>query len=60
MKASQGVRSIRFGPFAIDESAHELRCNGARVPLQEKQFRLLMALLKRPNEVVTRAELHEA
>ena len=58
MKVSSEIRSLRFGPFAVDASAHQLRRNGVRAPLQEKQFRLLMTLLNRPNEVVSRAELH--
>lgn len=50
---------IRFGRFVVDRSTHELRRNGLRIPLQEKQFRLLVALLERPNEVVLRTELEK-
>jgi DNA-binding winged helix-turn-helix (wHTH) protein/TolB-like protein len=47
----------RFGPFLVDPHAGELRRDGTIVPLQDLPFRLLTALLERPGEVVTRAEL---
>ena len=47
----------RFGPFSVDTRAGELRHDGTIVPLQDLPFRLLTALLERPGEVVTRAEL---
>lgn len=51
---------IRFGRFRVDLTTHRLTRDGARVSLQEKQFRLLLALLARPNAVVERSELHHA
>jgi len=48
---------LRFGPFEVDTRAGELRRDGTLVPLQDLPFRLLTALLARPNDVVTRAEL---
>jgi len=48
---------IRFGPFEADLDAGRLRRDGAQVPLQDLPFRLLAALLERPGEVLTRAEL---
>jgi DNA-binding winged helix-turn-helix (wHTH) protein/TolB-like protein len=47
----------RFGPFHVHTRAGELRRDGTIVPLQDLPFRLLTALLDRPGEVVTRAEL---
>ena len=47
----------RFGPCLVDPRAGELRRDGTIVPLQDLPFRLLTALLERPGEVVTRAEL---
>src|SRR5262245_24642610 len=47
----------RFGPFQVDTRAGDLRRDGTVVPLQDLPFRLLTALLERPGEVVTRAEL---
>jgi DNA-binding winged helix-turn-helix (wHTH) protein/TolB-like protein len=48
---------IRFGPFDADVNAGQLRRDGVLVPVQDLPFRLLAALLERPGEVVTRAEL---
>jgi DNA-binding winged helix-turn-helix (wHTH) protein/TolB-like protein len=48
---------IRFGPFEADVDAGKLRRDGAQVPIQDLPFRLLAALLERPGEVLTRAEL---
>src|SRR5262252_2821230 len=51
------VKRVRFGAFEIDLDSGELWRDGAAVPLQDLPFRLLAALLERPGEVVTRAEL---
>src|SRR5215510_12585392 len=48
---------LRFGPFEVDALAGELRRDGTVVPLQDLPFRLLVALLERSGDVVTRAEL---
>lgn len=48
---------MRFGEFEIDERGGELRRNGARIKLQDLPFRMLVVLLRRPGEVVTRDEL---
>jgi DNA-binding winged helix-turn-helix (wHTH) protein len=48
---------IRFGPFEADVEAGRLRRDGAQVPMQDLPFRLLAALMERPGEVLTRAEL---
>ena len=52
--------SYRFGPFEADISRRELRKFGLRVRLERKPFKLLIALLQRPGELVTRAELKRA
>ena len=51
--------TLKFGPFELDPSLGELRKNGVRIPIQEKPFLLLMALLERQGDLVTRAELHQ-
>jgi DNA-binding winged helix-turn-helix (wHTH) protein/TolB-like protein len=53
------VSRLRFGPFEADPASGELLRDGQRVPLQDLPFRLLVALLERPGEVVTRVELAE-
>lgn len=47
----------RFGQFEIDAAACELRKNGLRLRIQEQPLRILVALLERPGEIVTREEL---
>jgi cholera toxin transcriptional activator len=49
----------RFGEFEADVRAAELRKNGTRLKLQLQPFQVLLALLQRPNEVVTREELRQ-
>ena len=48
---------IRFGSFEVDLRSGELRRNGAGVRLQRQPFQVLVKLLERPGEVVTREEL---
>jgi DNA-binding winged helix-turn-helix (wHTH) protein/TolB-like protein len=48
---------VAFGPFVADLASGELWRDGVAVPLQDLPFRLLAALLERPGELVTRAEL---
>lgn len=50
----------RFGAFELDPLAHELTRDGTQVPLQDHPFRLLLTLLLRPGELVSREELVEA
>jgi DNA-binding winged helix-turn-helix (wHTH) protein len=51
------MKRLRFGAFEADLDSGELWADGALVPLQDLPFRLLAALLERPGELVTRAEL---
>lgn len=48
---------IQFGVFTVDVRSGELRKHGTRVKLQERPFQLLVALLERPGQVITRDEL---
>ena len=52
-------RRIRFGPFELDKQTGELWKNGAKVRLQGKPFQVLVALLERPGEPVSREELQQ-
>jgi DNA-binding winged helix-turn-helix (wHTH) protein/TolB-like protein len=51
---------IKFGEFDADVASGQLRRNGEPVSIQDLPFRLLTALLDRPGEVVSRAELTTA
>jgi DNA-binding winged helix-turn-helix (wHTH) protein len=50
-------RYIHFGPFRIDQQRQEVTRNGARLKLQGKVYQVLLILLEKPGEVVTREEL---
>lgn len=52
-----GCPVVRFGVFEVDPRAGELRKRGVKLRLQEQPLALLLALLERPGEVVTRVEL---
>jgi DNA-binding winged helix-turn-helix (wHTH) protein len=52
-------RYIHFGPFQIDQQRQEVSRNGSRLKLQGKVYQVLMALLEKPGEVVTREELRQ-
>jgi len=50
---------MRFGQFELDLAAGELYRDGRRVRLQEQPRQVLIALVGRPGDVVTREELRE-
>jgi TolB-like protein/DNA-binding winged helix-turn-helix (wHTH) protein len=54
---SEAVRVYRFGTFAVDVKTGELTSDGQRMPLREQPLQLLLALLERPGELITREEL---
>jgi len=52
-------RILQFGVFQCDVSAGELHKNGIKVKLSDQPFRLLVLLLERQGEMVSRRELCE-
>jgi DNA-binding winged helix-turn-helix (wHTH) protein len=50
-------RYIRFGPFQVDQHREEVSKNGTRLKLQGKVYQVLVALIEKQGEVVTRDEL---
>jgi DNA-binding winged helix-turn-helix (wHTH) protein len=54
-----GPRFVRFGPFQVDQQRQEVTKNGSRLKLQGKMYQVLVALLEKPHEVVTREELRQ-
>jgi TolB-like protein len=52
-------QNIRFGPYEVNLSSHELRKHGLRIRLAEKPFQILEFLLEHAGEVVTRKELRQ-
>lgn len=57
MAPSGTPAAFRFGPYEADTRTRRLRKRGVRVHLPGKSFELLVALLERPREAVTREEL---
>jgi len=56
-KASETSHILAFGDFSLELRTGELRSNGHHTILQDKPFQILVALLERPGEMVTREEL---
>src|SRR6516164_10028004 len=52
-------RIFHFGPFEAVESTGELRKHGIRTKLHAQPFQVLVMLLERPSELVTREELRQ-
>jgi DNA-binding winged helix-turn-helix (wHTH) protein len=60
VKASSSVPpTLRFGVFELDPKAGELRKKGMKIRLQGQPVDILVMLLQRPGETVTREELQE-
>ncbi len=57
MSAETACRIFRFGAFEVNESEGELRKNGIRIKLHAQPFQVLMALLEKPSELVTREDI---
>jgi cholera toxin transcriptional activator len=59
MANSTSAPLYRFDSYEADVRSGELRKDGERLRIQEQPFQVLIALLERPREVVTRDELRE-
>ena len=59
-EASIKARYVRFGPFCIDQNRQQVSRNGVRLRLQGKVYQVLIVLLQKQGEVVTREELKQA
>jgi DNA-binding winged helix-turn-helix (wHTH) protein/tetratricopeptide (TPR) repeat protein len=57
LKPSEATVRFRFGPYEVDLRSAELRKNGIKLKMQELPFNLLVALLERPGEIVSREQL---
>jgi DNA-binding winged helix-turn-helix (wHTH) protein len=49
----------KFGDFAVDTRAGELFRRGKKIKLQHQPMQVLLALLEKPGEIVTREELRQ-
>src|SRR5215472_4879911 len=60
MATSASSRPVqRFGGFEVDPRSRELRRKGKRVRMQDQPLEVLLLLIERRGEVVTRDELKE-
>jgi len=50
-------RWVQFGPYCADLRARELTKHGIRLKLQSRPFEILVLLLERPGDVVTREDI---
>jgi len=50
---------VRFGIFELDPRTGELRKHGVRIKLQDQPFAVLLMLLEKPGQLVTREELQQ-
>ena len=50
---------VRFGSFELDEEAGQLRRDGTALRLQPQPFRLLVLLVSRPGELISREEIRQ-
>lgn len=56
---SVGPAYIRFGPFELNVRLAELRNGGTRVRLPEQPFNILLMLLERQGDLVSRGEIRD-
>lgn len=59
MDGISGKRRFRFGVFEADEESGELRKQGRQLSLQGQPFQVLVMLLGRPGELVSRTEIQK-
>jgi TolB-like protein/DNA-binding winged helix-turn-helix (wHTH) protein/Tfp pilus assembly protein PilF len=58
-QSADSHRILCFGSFEVDIASGELRRQGLKIRLQDQPFRLLVLLLERAGDVVTREEVRE-
>ncbi|MGH9561610.1 MAG: winged helix-turn-helix domain-containing protein, partial [Terracidiphilus sp.] len=59
MDGNSARRIFRFGAFEADEHTGELRKQGRRLALQGQPLQVLLLLLDRAGELVSRTEIHQ-
>jgi Tol biopolymer transport system component/DNA-binding winged helix-turn-helix (wHTH) protein len=58
-EANRTPEVVRFATYEVYPRSGEIRKAGAKLKLSEQPFQLLLALLEKPGEVVTREELQK-
>ncbi len=59
MSPNQANGIFRFAAYEADPESGELRKSGVRLRVQEQPFQVLLVLLERPREIVTREDLRQ-
>ncbi len=59
MQQGPAGRIVRFGSFEVDLQEGKLTKGGIRIRLQEQPLRILVLLLERPGQLVTREEIRQ-
>jgi DNA-binding response OmpR family regulator len=54
---TSALQQIHFAEFELDLATCELRTDGLKIDLQGQPFQILLALLERPGQLVTREDL---
>src|SRR5512146_2555656 len=57
MTASSTPSTVRFGDFELDFGAYALRCKGQTIRLERRPMDLLLLLVERRNQLVSREEI---
>ena len=57
MNAEPRIDRLRFGSFELHLRSRELQNGNTRIRLQEQPFEILVTMLERPGDVITRDEL---
>lgn len=58
-KPQAGGAAVAAGPFVMDSDTHTASVNGRELQLKNKEFELLLFLLRHPNQVFSREDLYE-
>lgn len=58
-RAGRAHSTLNAGVLVLDPASHRVTLKGAEVPLSNKEFALLRALMERPGSVLSRAQLEE-
>jgi DNA-binding response OmpR family regulator len=59
-EARQGSTELRHGPVVLDTAAKRVLLDGAPLALTAREFAVLRALMRRPGQILSRAQLEEA
>ena len=57
---TSNARYVRFGPFHVDRQRQQVTRGGSKLRLQGKVYQVLLVLVRKQGEVVTREELKQA